>query len=85
MPDINRYKWNDEEWLNKRKEYNFINQPISIYEVHLGSWKKDYNNKDFSNEWGYKNYRQLAYEISDYVKEMGYTHVELMPVMEHPL
>ena len=84
IADISRYKWNDEEWLNNRKDWNFVNQPISIYEVHLGSWKKDYDNKDFLNEWGYKNYRQLAYELTDYVKEMGYTHVELLPIMEHP-
>ena len=84
ISNIDRYNWKDNNWMEKRKEWNFMNQPISIYEVHLGSWKKDFNNKDFYNEWGYKNYRQLAYELADYAKEMGYTHIELLPIMEHP-
>jgi len=83
--DIDKYKWSDDRWLEERKKYDFQRSPISIYEVHLGSWKKDYNNKDFYNPWGYKNYRQLAYEIVDYAKDMGYTHIELLPIMEHPL
>jgi 1,4-alpha-glucan branching enzyme len=86
--NINRYKWNDNEWIKKRKDDKFFSPwktPMSIYEVHLGSWKKDYDNKDFSNEWGFKSYRQLAYEIVGHVKQMGYTYVELLPVMEHPL
>lgn len=83
--DIDKYEWNDFEWLEKRKSFNFQRDPISIYEVHLGSWKKDYHNKNFLNYWGYKNYRQLAYEITAYVKDMGYTHIELLPIMEHPL
>jgi 1,4-alpha-glucan branching enzyme len=58
---------------------------MNIYELHLGSWKRNYDNKSFPNEWGYMNYGQLAHEIVDYVKKMGYTHIELMPVMEHPL
>jgi 1,4-alpha-glucan branching enzyme len=82
---FNKYKWNDKKWMNKRKRFDFLKEPISIYEVHLGSWKKDYNNPDFQNDWGYKNYKQLAYELVDYVKEMGYTHIELLPIMEHPL
>jgi 1,4-alpha-glucan branching enzyme len=82
---LDKYKWNDKEWMKKRKKIDFKKQPISIYEVHLGSWKKDYDNPDFHNDWGYKNYKQLAYELVDYVMEMGYTHIELMPVMEHPL
>ncbi|MBC8486439.1 MAG: 1,4-alpha-glucan branching enzyme, partial [Bacteroidetes bacterium] len=82
---FNKYKWNDREWLNKRKKFDFLREPISIYEVHLGSWKKDHDNPDFHNDWGYKSYKQLAYELVDYVKEMGYTHIELMPIMEHPL
>ena len=83
--DIDKYKWNDNEWMENRKNFDFQHNPISIYEVHLGSWKRDYNNKDFYNQWGYKNYRQLAYEIVEYAKQMGYTHIELLPVMEHPL
>lgn len=86
--DIHKYKWNDAEWMERRKETfnsNNLNTPLSIYEVHLGSWKRDYFNQDFPNEWGYLSYRQLAHEIAEYVKKMGYTHIELMPVMEHPL
>jgi 1,4-alpha-glucan branching enzyme len=83
--DIDKYQWNDNEWMENRKYFDFQHNPISIYEVHLGSWKKDYHNEDFYNQWGYKNYRQLAYEIVDYAKKMGYTHIELLPVMEHPL
>jgi 1,4-alpha-glucan branching enzyme len=90
VADISRYQWQDEKWLKSRKEKmnnspTFCGYPISIYELHLGSWSRDYNNKDFPNVWGFKNYRQLAYEIVEYVKNMGYTHIELMPIMEHPL
>jgi 1,4-alpha-glucan branching enzyme len=64
---------------------SFKSSPINIYEVHLGSWKRDYDNPEFHNEWGFLSYRRLAHEIVDYVKKMGYTHIELLPVMEHPL
>ncbi|HJY63905.1 MAG TPA: 1,4-alpha-glucan branching protein GlgB, partial [Ignavibacteria bacterium] len=91
--DLNKYKWNDDEWLKTRSnsflsnttQAYFKSSPINIYECHLGSWKREYNNPEFQNEWGYLSYRQLAHEIVDYVKKMGYTHVELLPVMEHPL
>ncbi|MDQ3194609.1 MAG: 1,4-alpha-glucan branching protein GlgB [Bacteroidota bacterium] len=91
---LKNYKWNDKEWMSLRKKStaanpSFKKNPLSIYEVHPGSWKKDFdtdqNKNKFSNEWGYKNYRQLAHELVDYVKEMNYTHIELLPVMEHPL
>ncbi len=85
VADIDKYSWNDSEWLKKRDDYNFLKAPISIYEVHLGSWKKDFENEDFKNPWGYKNYRQYAYELIEWVKKMGYTHIELLPIMEHPL
>lgn len=88
VENINRYTWSDEEWMKKREADKYRcpwKCPMSIYEVHLGSWQKDYKNKDFPNEWGYKSYRQLAYELVKYVKKMGYTHVELLPIMEHPL
>lgn len=84
--DINRYVWNDDEWMEKRSNNNSLkDKPFNIYEIHLGSWKRDYDNPEYKNEWGYMSYRQLAYELVDYVKKMGYTHVELLPVMEHPL
>ncbi|MFQ5561123.1 MAG: 1,4-alpha-glucan branching protein GlgB, partial [Nitrospinota bacterium] len=76
--DLDRYSWNDEAWMKKRKESNFLNRPIAIYELHLGSWKTKGNGTFYS-------YRELAPAIVDYIKEMNYTHVELMPVQEHPL
>lgn len=79
------FKWNDKEWFEKREQMDFQKTPFSIYEVHLGSWKKDFKNADFPNDAGYKSYRQIAYELVDYVKNMGYTHIELLPIMEHPL
>lgn len=79
------YVWNDNAWMEKRAVMDFQKSPFSIYEAHLGSWKKDYSNFDFPTDSGYKSYRQIAYEIVDYAKSMGYTHIELLPVMEHPL
>lgn len=74
---IDRFKWNDEEWLKKRASLNWIHRPINIYELHLGSWKK--KDADFLN------YRDIAHALAPYCREMGYTHVELMPIQEHPL
>lgn len=72
------YKWKDDKWIKNRENISLYESPINIYEVHLGSWKRD-ENGDFLT------YRQLAKELPRYVKEMGYTHIELMPIMEHPL
>jgi 1,4-alpha-glucan branching enzyme len=85
--DINKYSWNDSKWMEKRSAGpgSFVKSPMNIYELHLGSWKRDYDDKEFPNEWGYLSYGRLAHEIVDYAKKMGYTHIELMPVMEHPL
>lgn len=87
---LNKHKWKDIDWMKQRKrlsniKHSYKTKPVSIYEVHPGSWKKDYNNTDFPNDWGYKNYRQLAHELVEYIKEMNFTHIELLPVMEHPL
>lgn len=80
--DLNQFKWSDEKWLEIRKRSDYRKSPINIYELHLGSFKKpDAGNGDNRE---FYNYRELAPIISDYIKEMGYTHVELMPVMEHP-
>jgi len=73
----NEYLWHDENWLKNRPAANNLNAPMSIYELHLGSWKK--NNDGYS-----LSYKELATELCTYVTTMGYTHVELMPVMEHP-
>ena len=72
-----QYKWNDRSWMTKRKKFKMYDAPINIYEVHLGSWKRD--GEEF------KTYRELAGELPKYLIEMGYTHIELMPIMEHPL
>ncbi|BCN32019.1 1,4-alpha-glucan branching protein GlgB [Anaeromicropila herbilytica] len=77
--DINKYEWNDDNWLEKRKKVDHEKQPLLIYEVHLGSWIQKEDKDD-----PFYNYRELAVRLCDYVKEMGYTHIELMPIMEHP-
>ena len=71
------YKWKDGEWMGYRKEKNGLDRPYSVYEVHLGSWKR---NKD----GGFLTYTELTTDLVEYVKEMGYTHVEFMPIMEYP-
>ncbi|MFS4456869.1 1,4-alpha-glucan branching protein GlgB [Maribacter sp. 2304DJ31-5] len=71
------YEWKDGDWMGYRKEKNGLDRPYSVYEVHLGSWKRDEDNNFLS-------YKQLAKDLVSYVKEMGYTHVEFMPVMEYP-
>ena len=78
--DINRYEWKDTEWMKNRKEFCYDSRPVSVYELHLGSWKKP----DQGEDREFYNYRELAPMIAGYVKDMGYTHVELLPVMEHP-
>lgn len=75
--DIESYSWNDSEWFNKRKENNISSSPMNIYEIHAGSWRK-YPDGNFLN------YQKLADELIPYLKEMHYTHVQLMPIMEHP-
>ena len=87
--DIRDYQWNDGDWMKKRASGNAKEQPMSIYEVHLGSWlrKEPSLGEDGEPVLGseFCGYRELAEKLAAYVKEMGYTHIELMPVMEHPL
>jgi 1,4-alpha-glucan branching enzyme len=73
------YEWGDREWLNRRRETNPLKVPISVYEVHLGSWKR-------VPEEGHRRltYREMAEQLPAYVREMGFTHVEFLPIMEHP-
>jgi len=73
------YTWNDNAWMAGRHKPNSLNAPFAIYEVHLGSWRRvpEEGNRSL-------NYRELAHYLADYVKEMGFTHVELLPIMEHP-
>lgn len=74
---LKRYKWKDRRWMTARKKYNFKTAPMNIYEVHLGSWKRAEGNRFLS-------YTELAEQLIPYVKEMGYTHIEMLPVEEHP-
>ncbi|MCK5427805.1 MAG: 1,4-alpha-glucan branching enzyme, partial [Thermodesulfovibrionia bacterium] len=76
--DLN-YEWKDKEWMKNRHTSNALDAPFSIYEVHLGSWRRvpEEGNR-------FLNYREIAHYLADYVKDMGFTHVELLPVMEHP-
>jgi len=76
--DLN-YDWNDAEWMAGRGARNALGAPISIYEVHLGSWRRNHQ-EDFRS----LNYRELAYDLADHVRRLGFTHVELLPIMEHP-
>lgn len=78
--DINSYQWKDQNFIAKRENRDYKEEPMLIYEVHLGSFKKPED-----EDKNFYNYRELTVMIADFVKEMGYTHVELMPIMEHPL
>ena len=78
--DINGFKWDDAAWMETRKNADPVKSPMAIYEVHLGSWRK----KDRPQKEGYYTYMEAAHELADYVKKMGYTHVELMGIAEHP-
>ena len=78
--DINGFKWDDAAWMETRKKADPVKSPMAIYEVHLGSWRK----KDRPQKEGYSTYMEAAHELADYVKKMGYTHVELMGIAEHP-
>lgn len=77
--DLDQYSWNDDEWMARRAAANALDAPISIYEVHLGSWRRV---PEEGERW--LTYRELAHQLVDYVKSMGYTHIELLPIAEHP-
>ena len=80
VADLSGYEWKDSEWVEKKKTENHLKAPLSIYECHLGSWKK----KDDGTEDGFYTYRELAPELAKYVTDMGYTHIELMGIAEYP-
>ena len=80
VTDISNLKWSDEQWLQKRKKWDQKENPLAIYEVHMGSWMRHPGTEDE----GFYTYREFAHSITDYVKKMGYTHVELMGIAEHP-
>ena len=75
--ELGKYPWKDQAWMEKRRLQNHVGEPINIYEVNLGSWRQYEDGKFF-------DYRKIADELVEYVKEMGYTHIELMPVTEYP-
>lgn len=82
IAEIDGFRWTDTKYQNSKHAHHDegLSDPMSIYEVHIGSWKKDYS----LGEDGFYDYRRAAHELADYVKEMGYTHVELMGIAEHP-
>ena len=82
ITDITDYKWKDATWIKNREKFDEQVEPMAIYEVHPGSWKKHPQSEE--NEKGFYNYREFAHALAAYVKEMGYTHVELMGIAEHP-
>lgn len=72
-----KYSWKDKKWMDTRENHNNLDKPYSVYEVHLGSWKRKNDNE-------FMSYKELADDLVSYVKEMGFTHIELMPIMEYP-
>ena len=80
VADIRHLEWTDDAWLAQRKEWDYHTSPVSIYEVHIGSWKRHPGR----NDEGFYTYREFAVEATKYVKEMGYTHIELIGIAEHP-
>ncbi|MCI6059969.1 MAG: 1,4-alpha-glucan branching protein GlgB [Dorea sp.] len=78
--DITGLEWTDAEWLKKRADWDHTKSPMSVYEVHIGSWRRHPGTEDT----GFYNYREFAKEVTKYIKNMGYTHVELMGIAEHP-
>ncbi len=76
--DLTVFDWTDEEWINQRAQRDPLRSPMSVYEIHLGSWKRPTDGREFFN------YRELAHAVAEYANELGYTHLQLMPVTEHP-
>ena len=82
VSDISHFKWSDAKWITNRRKTDIKKAPMAIYEVHIGSWRR--HKEVGENGTDFYNYREFAHEITDYVKQMGYTHVELMGIAEHP-
>lgn len=81
VTDISNLKWTDSAWVEKRQTWNHNEEPMSIYEVHMGSWRR---HQGFEKDSGFYTYREFAKEAVSYMKDMGYTHIELMGIAEHP-
>ena len=79
VANLDNYQWQDADWMKVRAQENQLDKPISVYELHLGSWRHDHDREN-----GWISYRELATQIVDYCGEMGFTHIELMPISEHP-
>ncbi len=77
VADLTKHEWGDQQWMEQRAKTNLLDRPVAIYEVHLGSWMRHPDNAPYS-------YRELAEKLVPYVKEMGYTHIEMLPIAEHP-
>lgn len=75
--ELHNYSWGDEAWQKKKENQNILSQPINIYEVHFGSWKRH-------DDGNFLTYREMAEQLVPYVKDMGYTHIEMLPIMEYP-
>lgn len=75
--EVKNFKWTDGVWINKRKKKNMYESPLNIYELHLGSWRR--------KDGEFMTYEEISEQLPDYIEEMGYTHVEMMPLVEHPL
>jgi 1,4-alpha-glucan branching enzyme len=86
VADLDAYEWGDGQWMEGRSSEGLLHldRPISVYEVHLGSWKRKKDNND-GGASSYMSYRELADQLIPYIKRLGFTHIELMPIMEHPL
>jgi len=79
VANLDNYRWNDELWMSRRKERHWLEAPISVYEVHLGAWRRVPE-----DNYRWLTYRELADQLIPYVKKLGYSHIELLPIMEHP-
>jgi 1,4-alpha-glucan branching enzyme len=86
VADIHQHTWQDEAWLQQRATYQPLSSPLSIYEIHPGSWRHvpERHQDGSAEEDRFMTYRELAYALADYVKDLGFTHVELMPITEYP-
>ncbi|MBX3420490.1 MAG: 1,4-alpha-glucan branching protein GlgB [Pirellulaceae bacterium] len=79
VSSLDQYTWNDQQWIERRAATPALERPVNIYELHLGSWRRDPE-----GHHGWMNYRRIAHELVQYCQQMGFTHVELMPISEHP-
>lgn len=83
VADLDKYEWHDQEWLSKGiTEHNAVKAPISVYEMHLGSWRRRWGTSDHDSS--FLNYREIADQLVPYIKDTGFSHIEILPISEHP-